>query len=236
MTNPATGRTQMFARGLRALALAAKGFRVFPLRVGGKLPAIARWPELATTDAAQIRVWWSRLDYNIGVACGRPLGATDPVLWLIVFDYDSKGNKIGHVARAAHVEAGWGTTMVVKTPNGYHHYYLADRHISNSQSRVAEHVDVKSHRGYVVGVGSTVDGVDYQLVETRMPALLPAGLMELALRPGDKSSEKVVYLNETVGEIDSGARDRAGEELADQLGTGGNRGVGRRSGDAECRA
>jgi DNA polymerase-1 len=72
-----------------ALAHAARGWRVFPLRPGDKRPAFpdhdaancARrdprcrgghqgWEPRATTDPDRIRRAWTRAPYNIGIACG----------------------------------------------------------------------------------------------------------------------------------------------------------------------
>jgi hypothetical protein len=44
---------------------------VFPCAPGGKRPALAgNWQHLATTDRARIRRWWTRMPYDIGIACG----------------------------------------------------------------------------------------------------------------------------------------------------------------------
>ena len=53
-----------------ALALAAKGMRVFPLWPRTKDPLIEGWPKKATTDPNIIRGWWRSDDNNIGIATG----------------------------------------------------------------------------------------------------------------------------------------------------------------------
>jgi hypothetical protein len=64
-----------------ALAAALRGWYVFPCAVGGKRPALrGNWQDLATTSPDQIRDWWNRAPYNIGIACG-PSG-------LVVIDLD----------------------------------------------------------------------------------------------------------------------------------------------------
>jgi RecA-family ATPase len=207
---------QIFARGMLALTLAAKGFRVFPIRVNGKRPAITGWPERATTDPATIRAWWSQTNYNIGICCGRSKEAAEAVLRLIVLDYDCKEGKDGAATLKAHLAAGLLSTMVVQTPNGMHCYFFAKVHVPNSVSRVARHVDVRGHRGYVVGPGSEIDGKEYVLLDKRMPVLAPETLLELAVRPSDSKADNVTYLNDAgaVGEIDSA---RAIERAKDWL-------------------
>lgn len=42
-----------------AYAAATRGWMVFPLRPGSKRPAIAAWPDQATTDRDRITRWWA---------------------------------------------------------------------------------------------------------------------------------------------------------------------------------
>ena len=52
-----------------ALDHARRGFSVFPLITNAKVPAIANWQNLATTDATQIGAWWSaEPNANIGIS------------------------------------------------------------------------------------------------------------------------------------------------------------------------
>ncbi|WP_246236395.1 bifunctional DNA primase/polymerase [Actinomadura chibensis] len=67
----ATGRTMHTAAA--ALACAARGWHVFPLRPGDKrpLPRFTDWEAHATTDPARIRAFWGRGPaFNIAIACG----------------------------------------------------------------------------------------------------------------------------------------------------------------------
>lgn len=44
-----------------ALAAAARGWHVFPIAPGAKVPALrVDWRDLATTDPDRIRAWWTR--------------------------------------------------------------------------------------------------------------------------------------------------------------------------------
>jgi hypothetical protein len=54
-----------------ALALAARGFKVFPIKPGQKAPPLlAGWPERATSDPAVIAEYWApEPNANIGIHC-----------------------------------------------------------------------------------------------------------------------------------------------------------------------
>ncbi|WP_327097157.1 bifunctional DNA primase/polymerase [Nocardia vinacea] len=54
-----------------ALDHAGRGFHIFPLHAGSKVPAIKHWEHHTTRDLDQIRRWWLRWPAdNIAVACG----------------------------------------------------------------------------------------------------------------------------------------------------------------------
>ena len=54
-----------------ALALAARGFPVFPCRPNTKVPAAKGWQRAATTDTHRIVAWWrERPNCNIGCLTG----------------------------------------------------------------------------------------------------------------------------------------------------------------------
>ncbi|WP_084497576.1 bifunctional DNA primase/polymerase [Nocardia amamiensis] len=54
-----------------ALDNAERGFHVFPLHPGTKVPAIRQWDGAATRDHSRIRAWWRRRPCdNVAVACG----------------------------------------------------------------------------------------------------------------------------------------------------------------------
>ncbi|MFF3228877.1 bifunctional DNA primase/polymerase [Nocardia suismassiliense] len=54
-----------------AIETAGRGFHVFPLHPGTKVPVIKRWEANATTDCERISRWWRRWPAdNVGLACG----------------------------------------------------------------------------------------------------------------------------------------------------------------------
>jgi hypothetical protein len=175
-----------------ALDAALRGWHVFPCAVGGKRPALrGSWQELATTSQDQVRDWWARAPYNIGIACG-PSG-------LVVIDLDrprddpgdedpdgalfplSGADRLSRLARE-HGEPYPGGTYVVDTPSGGCHLYFAaaDGRARNSAGALAPHIDVRADGGYVVGAGSRIGALAYTARSgSRWPAPLPPWLARL---------------------------------------------------------
>lgn len=189
MLSPTENRL-LTPRGHAALDLAKQGFRIFPLKPNAKTPAIECWPERATTDSATSIRGWSSKDYNIGIATGSPprIGVANGTRGtnrvLIVVDYDMKPGQLGEKALKEHTLLGYADTLTVKTPNGIHKYYWADAElrIPNSVSRIAINVDVRGERGYVVGPGSIIDGVEYKIIsDEKEPGNFPDELAKLAV-------------------------------------------------------
>ncbi|HET6193502.1 MAG TPA: bifunctional DNA primase/polymerase [Trebonia sp.] len=183
-----------------ALAAAMLGWHVFPCAVDGKRPALrGNWQDLATTSPGQIRDWWARAPYNIGIACG-PSG-------LIVIDLDLPHDVAEDDEEAAggalfplsgadilsrlagqHGERYPGGTYIVDTPSGGCHLYFSaaeDVRVRNSAGAVGPHIDVRADGGYVVGAGSRIGGRayaargPYAAGRPRAPLPLPSWLSRL---------------------------------------------------------
>ena len=172
-----------------ALALAARGWHVFPCAPGGKRPALREnWQELATADAERVRAWWARSRYNIGIACG-PSG-------LVIIDLDvardpasvdpaaaRHGTDVLDGLCRAHGEPYPAGTYAVATPSGGHHLYFTATgpRVRNSAGRLGPLIDVRADGGYVVAAGSRIGRRAYVVMDEAGPAPLPAwiaGLLE----------------------------------------------------------
>lgn len=168
--------------------LARRGFAVFPIRDWGDgdgWKPISQWPERATGDVAQIDAWWQRWpDAQVGLPAGERNGIS-------VLDVDSKNGKDG-VASLSNL--GFGdlsalSPVRVRTPSGgWHLFFKYDKRLKNSASLIADGVDVRTERGFVVAPGSEKGGVAYEAIgavlgEVPLPAfpdtLIPAAKTEL---------------------------------------------------------
>jgi len=137
-----------------ALEWAGRGFAVFPLREGGKVPALkGNWKEFATTDPDRIRCLWGKREYNVGVIS----------TGLIIVDIDNKQGKTG--------SADWellsypDDTLTVETPSGgLHLYYRSDN--AAGQAALTRSIDIRAGGlGYALAPGSVVDGKTYRIAK-----------------------------------------------------------------------
>ncbi|MEV6138148.1 bifunctional DNA primase/polymerase [Nocardia sp. NPDC051990] len=168
-----------------AFAAAARGWPVFPLRSGGKKPAIKRWPELASTDEDRIHRWWGyNPRYNVAIATG-PAG-------LHVIDLDARHmspptpDLTEALARlAAHLTQPAPPTLTIATPAGWHLYYRAPNEplLRCTVARIGEGIDSRGHGGYVVAPGSRTPHGDYTVAVNRPVADLPDMLIQQIIPP-----------------------------------------------------
>ena len=139
-----------------ALAYGAKGFRVFPLRWGTKLPDIKEWQIRATADAGTIEAWFGSGSRNVGMACGpQPNG-----LNLFAIDVDTKNEGRENWARLLDEHRSWnvfeGTAFHHTPSKGLHLFTDAPDELRNSRGRLAPGIDTRGDGGYVVVPPSTL--------------------------------------------------------------------------------
>lgn len=182
-----------------ALDTALHDWPVFPLRPGGKRPALhgetrcprtgpctnghVKWEQRATCDPARIRAAWSAGPFNIGLATG-PAG-------LVVVDLDKpKGNADAPDGAATFQalceRAGQPvpTTYRVRTASGGTHLYFtapAGARLGNTASALGPLVDTRAWGGYVVAAGSRTPAGAYEVEYDAPVACLPGWLLALLL-------------------------------------------------------
>ena len=166
-----------------ALGLAARGFKIFPLKAGTKnQPLLKSWQNAATSDPAQIDAWWTQFpDANAGVHCDG----------LVVLDVDAHKGGFDSLSLLEQ-EIQLDATYEVESPRGGRHiYYRATgAGIRNGVDVLGRGIDVRTTNGYVVGAGSrTADGA-YRVVADEPLADLDTGLAA-RLRPVEKETRDV---------------------------------------------
>ena len=154
---------------MNAVAYAEKGWFVMPLKPQSKEPApCLRHGYLdASLDVAQIKRWFSKPDLNIGLAIAQSN--------LVVLDFDLRNvnNRINwELYRQMCIKFN---THTVKTDNGYHFYFKADK-TKHFKGKLIPGIDIK-HKGYVVLPPSIhPNGSKYEVINNVEPIDLPAEL------------------------------------------------------------
>jgi putative DNA primase/helicase len=183
-----------------ALALAARGWPVFPCHPATKQPLVKSdvpgegGLKLATIDEAKIRAWWQRWPQAmIGLPTGAPIGA-------FVVDIDAGEDKAtGEVFEAAalqlNLERAIGgplpATRYALTPRGGVHLYFQlpdDGEVGNRANLLGKgsRIDIRGDGGYVIAPPSVRnDGVAYAWGDDAPDiAIAPMALVDLVLRRG----------------------------------------------------
>jgi hypothetical protein len=194
-----------------AMACAERGWHVFPLRPGGKQPALhgadrcpgtgpcrhthQGWEQRATIDPGRIQACWGHGPaYNTAIACGtsglvvidldtpKP-GAAPPPPWAGLGICDGAGV----LARLCQRQGQpWPlTTFTVATPGGTHLYFTAPpgARLRNTAGRLGWCIDTRAAGGYVVAPGSIVAGRPYVAVTCVPPVRLPGWLVTRLAQP-----------------------------------------------------
>lgn len=146
-----------------ALDYADAGWPVFPLVPRSKRPATANGLHDATTDADQIRHWWtSTPQANIGLR---------PVPGVIVLDVDPRNG--GDLDDLAPLPDTWAA----RTGGGGWHLLYRYQGPTVGRVRGATGIDVKTSTGYIVAAPSIhPDGGRYEWINDHPVAPLPAHL------------------------------------------------------------
>jgi hypothetical protein len=191
-----------------ALAYAERGkLPVVPLRAGEKFPPLLEnWPTLATTDAQQIRAWWTQWpSANIGVVARG----------LVIVDVDVRNDGDTSLAALEQAHGKLPETFTARTPTGGRHIYLRlpEGHpgAGNSAGKLGSGIDIKGQAGYVLGVGSRVAAGEYTFEGTTDIAQAPHWLLELL---GTASAKKSTTPASDIPDAPDAVVERAREWLA----------------------
>jgi hypothetical protein len=192
-----------------ALDYAARGLQVFPCRAGTKLPATVDGFKSATTDAAQIRAWWTRWpDANVAVATGAASG-------VVVLDVDIVSGGTESLERLKQENGPLPRGPQVLTGSGGTHVYFAypELGVHNSVGQLGKGLDVRGDGGYVVAPPSLHEsGNPYKWLRP-LNGNLP-GPPEWLLEVNEKRRKGVASVGDT---IEKGERDNTLTSLAGSM-------------------
>ncbi len=155
-----------------ALAYAAGGIHVHPIRARSKEPASPHGFKDATTDPAQIRAWFERSpDLNVAFATGQRSGR-----WIL--DIDAGGAET--VLNWERDRGGLPDTPLHRTGRGGRQYHFAcpPGLVIPSRVRFAQGVDTRGEGGYALLPPSVTETAYTWLVEGD-PAPAPSWLIDL---------------------------------------------------------
>lgn len=160
-----------------SLKLAAKGYQLFPVRAGTKMPACKNGMNAATTDQSTIKSWWQFNPYdNVGINC------KNSGIVVIDADYDpARGlNGIETLQKLIAELGELPITVTVQTPRGGYHFWFKAPEGALFKGKISPDVDIK-HNGSVLVPPSAV-GDRYGYLQGLPPfEIEPAELSEIWL-------------------------------------------------------
>jgi hypothetical protein len=168
-----------------ALAIAARGWPVFPCRNRDKTPLTAHGHKDATIEEAAVRAFWERWpDANVGIAVPADI---------VVIDVDPRNGGEESLAQLQAVHGELRETLITLTGGGGTHHFFRKDPALKLPKELAPGIDLKSFGGYVIGPGSVhASGSAYEFVDPTAPiAELPEWIVERAKAP-TKSAAPVV--------------------------------------------
>lgn len=170
------------------LALAARGWPMFPLGEMSKFPKIpksqgGRGYKDATTDPEQLAAWWRRWQRaNLGLATGERAG-------LLVIDVDPRHGGDGALDELERQHGRLPRTLTVTTPTGGRHLYFARPKgvdITIGAAKLGTGLDHRADGGYVVAPPSRRPEGFYRWVDTEAPILPPPAWLVAKLRKRER--------------------------------------------------
>lgn len=149
-----------------------RGWAVFPLVPGGKIPATPDGFKSATTDHSAGEQWFKGTKYNIGIATGAVSG-------IVVLDIDRKSSGYSSLAELEKTHGSLPHTYRVRTGGlGAHYYFRHPGGTFRNKTGLRPGVDVRGDGGYVVAPPSVTDG-PYELTHDLPLADMPPWLIEM---------------------------------------------------------
>ena len=164
-----------------ALEYADRGWRVFPVWPNQKNPIHDGGHNNATTEAAQIELWWDEHpDANIGLnLIGSGLVAVDVDIYKPDCQWEEFKGDRPFAPECIHQSAR----------GGFHYIFKAEE--GQTFSNPCTGVDIK-HNGYIVLAPSTFEGKPYKWVQDDEPTVVPDWLVGCAGNQKPTSGQAIV--------------------------------------------
>lgn len=201
-----------------AVALARRGFAVFKLQENSKHPLTEGWPDHASADPQTAFARWT--DPVTGEGLNNNIGVHTTGMEVLDPDVKRRDKGIDGLASLDELVDTYGIdtrTFTVQTPTGGRHLYYRlppGEQVRNSADQIAAGIDVRGYHGFVVGPGSMIDGIPYEIVRDVEPIEAPRWLITAAGRPTPKAENAGAIV---VDELDTaGAIERAVAYLRDE--------------------
>ncbi|MFT5424666.1 MAG: putative DNA primase/helicase [Phycisphaerales bacterium] len=195
-----------------ALKYAELGYPVFPLLPGKSKPLTTHGFKDATTDPEQIESWWTRHpNANLGI-------------WtegLLVVDIDGADNP--WLSDQPELQFELAGAPISQTPRGGRHLIFRQPEgagVRNSQSLIADHVDVRADGGYIVATPSRRSDGEYRWLDGDLdvpPRELPVAPGWLVAAAKAKKPRNVIQSTDGSGSIPDGDRNGSLTSLAGSM-------------------
>ena len=159
-----------------AKKLQEEEYAIFPCVPNTKAPLTRTGFKEASNDPEIIGEWWHQ---NPTANIGLPTGTINN---LVVVDVDVKNGANGIASLdALQEQVGSFETYSVSTPSGgYHYYFNHPNEPVKNRVNFRDGIDIRGDGGYVLAVGSVIDGTAYTEVEPIAPiAPLPDKLRSM---------------------------------------------------------
>jgi putative DNA primase/helicase len=174
-----------------ALSYAAQGFKVFPLKPGGKIPITPHGLKDASQLQATIKEYWRKYpNANIGLVCDG----------LLALDFDGKAGaeskkrliaKYGELPRTWVIKTGGGTQTEPKE-QGEHYVYRVptDLNIRPGAGKYGfQNLDIRANDSYIVAAPS-ITRLPYESIDDSPVTDAPCWLIDMARNNGSKPTSR----------------------------------------------
>jgi hypothetical protein len=163
-----------------AVALAQRGFRLFPVASNDKKPLRQGWQDEASSDVIAVFNSFATAppDCNIGIDCRG----------MIVVDVDAYKEGASQTFDGLRTEGVLPDTLTVQTPRGGLHLYYGGATARNGVGVLGPGIDIRSDDGLVVAPGSQIDGKFYEVVNDVPMLPAPASLIARLGAPRERKA------------------------------------------------